>query len=315
VEGKNVNTAAVPQTRTKVKMKSKLHYKTTTTGIIFLIPALALVFYTVFIPAIWNLILSFQNWNGFKVSSWAGLSNYKNAINDETIRLSLYNSLYIAILSSVIAIILGVAMATLIYRLGKKEGAVYRLILFMPSMLPTAIIGLLFTFMFSPEMGLVNQFLKLIGAGSLTQAWLENKHTVLLVIIFVGIWRIAGLTMMLCFAAMQSIPISLFESSRIEGATFTQQWIHIIYPLIKPIIRLAAIFTIVIQFKTYDLVFVMTGGGPGTTSKTIPLQMIDTAFSYSEFGLSAAMGFLLMLVVMLVIFLTNRVLKGEQYEY
>ncbi|QGQ98678.1 sugar ABC transporter permease [Paenibacillus psychroresistens] len=298
-----------------VKARSKLHYKTSITGILFLIPALVMIAYTIFIPTVWNFMLSFQKWDGFKIYKWIGLKNYKDVMADETTRISLYHSVYIAVLSTVVAVIIGVMLAAFIYRLGKKEGAVYRLILFMPSMLPLAIIGLLFSFMFSPEMGLINQFLRLIGAGALATAWLENSHTVLLSIIAVGIWRIAGLTMMLCFAAMQSIPISLFESSKLDGATYFKQWIHIVLPLIKPIIQLSVIFTLVLQFKTYDLVFVMTGGGPGSISKTIPLHMIDTAFTFNEFGASAAMGFLLTIIVMLFIVVFNRILKGEQYEY
>ncbi len=306
--------AAAPR-KIALTSNSKLHYKTALTGILFLLPAAFFVVLTIFVPTVWNFLLSFQEWDGFKKHIWVGLDNYLAVLKDPVTRDSLYNSVYLAVISSFVAVLIGIALAAFVYRLGRKESAVYRLILFMPSMLPLAIIGLLFSFIYNPEMGLINQFLRLVGAGSLANAWLEDLDTVLNAVVIVGIWRIAGLTMMLCFAAMQSIPVSLFESSRLDGAGYGRQFFHIVLPMIKPIIQLAAVFTLIIQYKTYDLVFVMTGGGPGTASKTIPLHMVDTAFTYNEYGISAAMGFLLTLAITISIFVANRLLKGEHYEY
>jgi ABC-type sugar transport system permease subunit len=285
------------------------------TGILFMLPALAFIAFAIFIPTIWNIILSFQEWDGYLHREWVGFQNYIEALQDENVLKSLYNSIYMAVAITIAALVIGIALAGFLYRLGRREGAVYRLILFMPVMLPVAIIGLLFTFMYNPEMGLINQFLRAIGLDSWTRAWLENPQTVLLCIIIVGIWRLTGLTMMLCFAAMQNIPTSLFESSKLDGASYARQFFSIVLPLIKPIIQLSAVFTLVLAFKSYDLVFVMTEGGPGILSRTIPLQMIDTAFTYSEFGYSAAMGFLLTVAVMLIILITNKLLQGPTYEY
>ncbi|NMO97676.1 carbohydrate ABC transporter permease [Paenibacillus lemnae] len=295
--------------------RSSLQRKTTFTGLLFLLPALTFILFSIFIPTVWNFLLSFQEWDGFQQYRWVGMANYVQAFEDRVTRNSLYNSIFIAVISTFFAVVIGIALAALIYRLGRKEGAVYRLILFMPSMLPIAIIGLLFTFMYNPEMGLVNAFLRAIGMDSFAKAWLENKDTVLWSIVIVGIWRIAGLTMMLCFAAIQNIPASLFESARLDGAGFMKQFFQLVLPLIKPIVQLSAVFTLVMQFKTYDLVFVMTQGGPGSASKTIPLHMIDTAFTYNEFGVSAAMGFILTVIVAIIILLTSRLLRGEYYEY
>ncbi|SFT06629.1 carbohydrate ABC transporter permease [Paenibacillus sp. BC26] len=300
---------------TGIRTGRRLHYKTVVTGILFLIPSAVLITFAVFIPTVWNLLLSFQEWDGFLERNWVGFANYKEVFSDELTRSSLYHSVELAVISTLFALLLGVALAAFIFKLGRKEGAVYRLFIFMPTMLPLAIIGLLFAFVYNPEMGLINQFLRLVGGDSLTQAWLENRHTVMASIIVVGIWRIAGLTMMLCFAAMQGIPSSLFESSRLDGAGYGRQFFSIVLPLIRPIVQLSAVFTLVMQFKTYDLVFIMTGGGPGTISKTIPLQMIDTAFNYNEYGLSAAMGFTLTIVVAVFIWITNRLLGGQSYEY
>lgn len=310
------NNTKVTFNETKINIKkSKVYSKVTITGIIFLIPSLVLISFSIFIPVVWNFILSFQEWDGYLSKRWVGLNNYIKFFTSKGEVKILWNSLYLGILSTVFAVIIGVMLAVLIYNLGKKEGSVYRLILFMPVMLPLAIIGLLFSFIYNPEMGLINQFLQLIGLGGLKTAWLENPKTVMNCIVVVGSWRMIGLSMMLSFAAMQSIPDSLLESARIDGASYIRQVFSIILPLIKPIVKIAAVFTLVMSFKTYDLVFVMTGGGPGKISKTIPLEMIDTAFRYNEFGYSAAMGFIATIAVMVVIGAVSKIMGGEQYEY
>jgi ABC-type sugar transport system permease subunit len=120
---------------------------------------------------------------------------------------------------------------------------------------------------------------------------------------------------MLNFAAMQMLPESIFESSRIDGASYSRQFFSLILPLIKPTILMSATYSLVLNFKSYDLVFVMTRGGPGTVSQTVPIDIMKTAFNFNEFGYSAAMGLALCVVVMLVIVAVRRALRGETYEY
>jgi raffinose/stachyose/melibiose transport system permease protein len=285
------------------------------TGIVFLVPSLLFVIFSVYIPFVWNIILSFEKWDGFKKYSWVNLNNYAEILKTQDVFRYMKNSVFLALSSTVISVVLGLILAGLIYQMGKKESAFYRLVFFMPVMLPLAIIGLLFTFVYNPDMGILNNFLKLVGLGSQAKAWLENSNTVMWCISIVDIWSMTGLTMMLCFASMQSLPQSLFESAHLDGAGYIRQFFSIMIPLIKPIIQLSAVFTLVKCFKSYDLVFVMTRGGPGDISTTVPINMLITAFSYSEFGLSAATGVVFSVVILIIVFITKSILKGEQYEY
>jgi raffinose/stachyose/melibiose transport system permease protein len=289
--------------------------KTSITGIVFLIPALIFMVYAVFTPFVWNFILSFQEWDGFLNKKWVLFENYITALKDQLVLKSLYNSVFLAVSITAGSVILGVTAAVFLYKVSKREGPIYRLILFIPVMMPMAVIGLLFTFIYNPTMGIINNFFNLIGLDSFSNAWLEDKRTVMICIAIVGIYRMTGLTMILCYASMQMLPVSLFESCKLDGAGYMRQVFHIILPLIKPIIQLATVYTLATNFKTYDLVFILTGGGPGDTSKTIPINMIETAFNYSKFGYAAAMGVLLTIVVVFVIFIVNKLLGGETYEY
>ena len=121
--------------------------------------------------------------------------------------------------------------------------------------------------------------------------------------------------MMLTFAAMQGVPESLYESARLDGANFVQQMFRITYPLIKPMIMLATINTLGSQFKSYDLIFTMTQGGPADLTVTTPIVMKKTAFIFGSFGSAAAIGVIFTVIVALSIMLVRSVLKGESYEY
>lgn len=282
---------------------------------LFLIPALCFIIYALYVPFVWNGVLSFQEWNGFKEPTWVGLQNYGQFFSDPVALKSLGNSVFLAVVSTLGAIVIGLALAALLYQVKRKEGALYRLIIFLPVMLPAAIVGLLFTFIFNPEMGLLNSLLRLLGMGDFAKAWLEDKDTVMWCIAFVNVWKMSGLTMMLTFASMQMLPASIFESSRLDGATYGKQFFHLILPLIKPTILLSAVYSLAVNFKSYDTVFVMTGGGPGTTSYVTPINMVKTAFKFGEFGYSAAMGIALTAVVILIVVIIRKIFKGEVYEY
>ncbi len=282
---------------------------------LFLVPALLFITYAVYIPFGWNTVLSFQEWNGFSDPKWVGVDNYTNAFTDAIALKSLGNTVFLGLVSTIGAVVIGVLLAALIYQVYRREGAFYRLILFMPVMLPAAIIGLLFVFIFNSEMGLLNSLLRVIALGDLTTAWLENKNTVMWCLAFVNTWKMAGLTMMLSFAAMQMLPASIFESSKLDGATNRRQFFSLILPMIRPTILLAAVYSLAVNFKSYDIVSIMTGGGPGTTSSVVPIYMIKTGFKFGEFGFSAAQGMVLAVTVILIVVIIRRIFRGETYEY
>ncbi len=284
-------------------------------SVVFLLPAYIFLFFAFLIPGIWNMLLSFQEWDGFNEKEFVFLENYKKAFSDALFLRSLRNSVGIAVLTMIGATLLGLLLAMMIYRLGKKEGAFYRLIIFMPSMIPVSIIGLLFTFVFNSDMGLLNQLLRLMGLENFATAWLENASTVLPSIIFVGTWRLLGMPMMLCFVALLEVPSALLEAGKIDGATYRQQMMYILLPLIKPTIGLSMLFVLLNAFKTYDLVYVLTKGGPGNISMTVPIYMQKTAFTYSKFGYSSTMGVLMAAMVIFIVWITKRAMKGESYEF
>ncbi|MCU6797804.1 sugar ABC transporter permease [Paenibacillus sp. WQ 127069] len=286
----------------------------TVLGFVFLAPVLFLILFVSYVPFIWNLILSFQEWDGFLTRNWIGFDNYIHIFADRTALISFYNTTFLGIFITLFSVVIGIMLAALIYQLGNKEGAFYRFALFTPSMVPTTIIAILFTFIYSPE-GVLNQALEAIGLEHLTRVWLGEPETVLPSIVLVDVYKNMGITMMLCFTAMQLIPKSIFEASRMDGIGYMRQFILIVLPLLKPIIQLCVVLSLITAFRTYDSVRILTNGGPGTMSKTVSLYMVDTAFNYNEFGYAASMGALFTGILLLTVLIARRLLGGETYEY
>ncbi|MFD0695935.1 carbohydrate ABC transporter permease [Paenibacillus sp. GCM10027628] len=297
-----------------VKSQS-LNVKTRMLGIAILIPAAFFIAFTMIVPIGWNFVLSFAKWSPLSSIQMVGLDNYIQLFQDTTTLKGFKYSIMIAIVSSLIALLLGLLLALMVYRIGSKEGAVLRLIFFAPNMMPFIVIGLLFAFILSPDMGLINQFFRLIGMTSLEHAWLSEPGLVLWTISVVSGWKGCGGVMMLFYTAMLTIPASMFEAARLEGASYFRQIRIIILPLIMPTIRLVSMLVLIGSFKAYDIVYSMTKGGPGDYSKIVPIQMLDTGFYYNEFGNAAAIGVLFTVLVAVIMFISQKLAKGDVYEY
>lgn len=293
----------------------KLKKRTMRLGFLLLMPAAILLLLFCAIPFCANIYLSFLKWDGFNPATFVGLKNYDTILKNSLTLHAFANSILFAFASTIGAVILGLLFAALLIRLSEREGNFFRSILYSPVMLPTAVVGVMFVFFFNPEMGLLNNFFKLIELESFQHVWLQDKTTAMACLIFVAVWKRAGSVMMIVFAAMQNIPTSLYESSYLDGATYRQQIWKITFPLIKPTITLAAISSLGSQFKSYDLIFSMTQGGPADLTTTVPIVMKKYAFSFGAFGTSAAMGVLFAVVVAVSLIITRWGLRGESYEY
>lgn len=303
-------TALTNQTRNKSSLKSKY----TLIGIFFLLPAIIVYLIFVIIPFIDSLVLSFQSWDGFSERKFIGIGNYVRAFEDGTFLNGIRNSVYLGLFSSIVSVIIGVVLAWLLLYVGRKFGAFFRTILFSPSMIPAVITGLIFSFVFEPDMGILNNLLGVFGLHNLQTAWLTNRATVLNCLLFVSAWKQVGLTMVLCFAGMQSINMSLIESSRLDGANDLKIFTKIIIPLTMPIIQLSAIFALMSGLKIYDTVVALTGGGPARFSIVMPMWILENTFSYNDFGYGAAMSMIFVVIVLIGMILVKKVVRGDSYE-
>lgn len=297
------------------KQKPLLNVRTKWLGIAFLVPALLFIIFTMVVPIGWNAVMSFTTWNGMGDMKAAGWNNYLELFQDPVTLKGFYYSVFIAVISTGIAVLTGLLLALLINKTGRREGAFYRLVFFAPAMMPFVVIGLLFSFILSPDTGLLNRIFQVIGLQSLEHAWLSEPGIVLWTIAVVGGWRFSGFAMMLMYTAIVTLPASMFEAAKLEGMSYFKQIRLIIIPLIMPTISLVTMLMLIISFKTYDVVWAMTKGGPGDFSRTVPVRMLDVAFRYNEFGYAAAISVMLTLLVSLIIYLSQKLTRVSVYEY
>lgn len=284
-------------------------------GFLFLLPAVAIYLLFMAYPLCRTFFLSLTDWTGFGDANMIGLQNFSNIMSDSTFWMSLGNTLYFAIFSAIFSVILGLLLAWLNMYMCRMEGQVFRTIMFSPSMIAPTITGLLFMFIFTEDVGLLNNILNLFGLSNLTTAWLTNPGTVKQVIVIATIWRQFGLTMVLCFAGLQGVNSTLIESARLDGASDFKIFTRILIPLIKPQIEIASMFTMLGGLRIYDSVVSLTAGGPARQTVVLPMWIVENAFTYSKSGYASAMCVLFILVVLIFIILLRLVFRGENYEY
>jgi len=284
-------------------------------GFCFLIPALAAYLLFMGYPLYRTVALSITNWSGFGDPQNIGLVNYQSIFKDKTFLLALKNTIYFAVFSSIFSVLLGLLLAWLNMYMRRMEGQVFRTVMFAPSMIAPTITGLLFLFIFTEDVGMVNNILKAIGLSELTTAWLTNAMTVKQVVVIATVWRQFGLTLVLCYAGLQSIPNELIESARLDGASDGKVFSRILVPLIKPQIELSVMFTMLGGLRIYDSVVSLTGGGPARQTVVLPMWIIENAYTYSKFGYASAMCVVFIAVVLIFIVALRLVFRGENYEY
>lgn len=296
-------------------MKRKKIKKQTWIGILFLMPAVIFLLVFMIIPLVWNFGLSFCSWDGVAEAKFIGLENFKTLLMTKAVSASLKKSIFIALVSTVVAMGLGLIYALFLYRLRKKEQTVFRFIFFSPAMLPLSVVGILFIFVFSSDSGILNSLLGMVGLESLQRPWLGDPDLSLWVIGIVQGWRQGGVIMILVTTAILALPQSLFENGKLEGSNYFDDVRYIILPLIKPSLNLLLSTTLMSGFKTYDMVYAMTKGGPGEMTYTAPMKIVQLGFSYNRYGEAAALGTLLTIVATVFILLARYAMRGEHYEY
>lgn len=299
----------------KQKGRKAVSRKYIALGFAFMLPAVIVYFIFMGYPLYRTFYLSTMKWSGFGSMSFIGIGNYIEIFHDTMFWDSLRNTLYFAVASAIFSVLLGLLMAWLNMYMLRLEGQVFRTIMFSPAMIAPTITGLLFVFIFTEDVGLLNNILRAVGMSEYTTAWLANMSTAKPVIVLATVWRQFGLAMVLCYAGMQGIPDELLESAKLDGAGHCQIFMRILIPLIKPQIEIAAMFNMLGGLRIYDSVVSLTAGGPARQTVVLPMWIIENAFTYSKFGYASAMSVVFIGVVLVFIAILRFIFRGDTYEY
>ena len=275
------------------------------------VPMLIYVFFAL-IPILYNIYISLFDTNLLTPGKFVGLKNYARLLKDTTFLRALRNNIFLVIGSLAAHMGLGLFFANAIFQ--KVKGSIFfQSVFFLPSVICGVAVGLIWTFVYHGNYGLLNAFLKLIGQGDLQQVWLSNKNLALICIIVVVMWQWVGYHVVIQLAAMRNIPQELYEAAQLDGASEWQQFKNITVPLIRPILKVDAVLIITGALKYYDLVAVMTNGGPNHATEVMSTYMYYEAFNVLKFGYSSAIGVVLLILCMSAVMLTNKVFKTENY--
>ena len=283
---------------------------------IFLFVAPAFLLFLVFglAPIFYNFYLSLYRTDLMSPSTFVGLRNYQNLLRDRIFIQSVKNNLLMVVGSLLAHLPLALFFADILFH--KIKGSkFFRSVFFLPCVVCGAAVGLTWSFIYNSEFGIVNRFLQFINLTGLQRQWLSDEKTVIGAIIVVVMWQFVGYHMVIQLAAMRNIPTSLYEAAVIDGASRWKQFTSITFPLIKHILKIDAILIITGSLKYFDLVFVMTRGGPSHASEVLSTYMYYQGFRALRHGYASAIGTVLLILCTVAIILCNVVFRSKPVEY
>ena len=261
------------------------------------------------VPFAHSFWISFHEWDGVTPSRWVGLDNYRRVFTDPQVRETFGHAVVLVGFYAVLPLLLGLFLVALLSRMRVRGIAGFRAILFLPQVVALVAVGVVWRWILAPE-GPLNEGLRAIGLGSLARPWLGDFTWALPSVGLVGTWVTFGLAMVLLVAGVQKIPISLYDAARVDGAGPLREFFVVTLPGLRNEIVVVLVLTTTTALRSFDLVYVMTGGGPGTSTSVPSYRLYTAAFQTGEAGLGAAIGIVLALAIFAVAFGITRL--GER---
>jgi raffinose/stachyose/melibiose transport system permease protein len=275
-------------------------------------PALLVFGVFTLLPLAAGVALSLVTWDGIHAAHWQGLGNYVQVLQDQTFWQALVHNVIYAVGTVVGKIILALVLAVLLNR-ALRGRAVFRTVLFMPVVMSFVVVGLIWSWIYNYNFGLLNAIVGVLGLQAWKQDWLGNASIALGALIVVDIWKWFGFHMVINLAGLQSIPNELYEAARIDGATAWQSFWRVTLPLLKPVTMINVLLATSGAFNVFDLVYVMTEGGPVNATDVAMLHIYTQAFQFYRFGYAAAMSYILLILVGIVSLVLMRMMRQERH--
>jgi ABC-type sugar transport systems, permease components len=285
--------------------------------LVYIVPAFFLYCLGILLPNIIAILMSFVRWNGFTFSfTWTGVDNYVKMFGDPLILKAFLNNMYFAFFTMVFTIAISLIFASIFSNTNIRGISVYKTVYFFPNIMSVVVVSMLWKFMYEPQFGLINAFLKGIGLGDLSHIWLGDLGTVKPALLIPQIWMSVGLYMLIYLAAMLNITKDIYEAAFIDGAGRVIQFFKITIPLMWNIIKITMVYFMANALNSgFALIKIMTNGGPNNESMVLTTYLYQKAFQNSDFGYGASIGtFILVLGLCFYLFI-EKVLKSEDYQY
>lgn len=265
---------------------------------LFILPSLLFLGIFIYMPLVQNFYNSFFDFSVFSpTKEFIGFSTFEKLFADKIIMTALANNIKYAVISVIFQVAFALVLATILEdKLFRRIAPLLRVVYFIPVMISISVIALLFNFIYNPQMGLLNSFLELIGLGNLAVPWLGNATTSIYAVIAMSQWQSIGFITMLFIVAIQKIPKELYEASEIDGAGKIRQFFSITVPQVKEALFVNMLITITGSMLVFNEPYILTNGGPGTSSMTLSVYMYQQGFFKDNMGYASAVATLIFVI-------------------
>jgi raffinose/stachyose/melibiose transport system permease protein len=272
-----------------------------TVGLLFTLPALAIYAAFFLYPFAGSIALSFTDWDGVSAARrFVGLSNYGRLARDPLVWLSLRHNLVWVLIGTAAPIAIGLLLAVLLWSGRTRGQVVFRTAYFMPVVLSPVVVGIIWGWIYSPIFGILNRALRAVGLASVARGWLGDPTWALYAVLATAVWNYFGFCFVILFAGLQNADLELFDASKIDGAGAWRRLVSVILPQLQSVLTMATVYTLIGGFNVFDIVFVMTGGGPANLTELIATYTYKKSFMQNQVGYGASLTMLMTLLSLAV---------------
>ncbi len=281
---------------------------------LWVLPALGLYALFTLVPLASGVWLALLRWDGIAPAEFVGLQNFERMLRDERLASALWHNVQYALGTVAGKIVLSLGLALLLHR-SLRGRAVYRTALFLPVVMSFVVVGILWTWIYNDDFGLVNNLLRSVGLGGLAQDWLGDTRVALWALIAVDIWKWYGFHMVIFLAGLQTIPTELYEAARLDGASRWRQLTSITLPLLRPVMLVNVTLSLLGAMNVFDIPYVMTEGGPANSTNVVALHVYLQAFKFNRLGYGSALSYAIFLLITVIALVQLRLLSRNTAEY
>jgi multiple sugar transport system permease protein len=298
---------AVPPSPSLRRRRSRLARRNALIGWSFILPNFLGFALLTLVPILVLFYMSMTNWNVFGTANWVGLENFQRLVGDGSFRIALFNTLYYSVLHIPLTFVVALGLALLLN--SKLRGvAFFRTAAFFPYITSIVAIAIVWNLLFSPDYGPINEILRAVGFEN-PPGWLTSSDWAMPAVVIVSTWRDMGYYMILFLAGLQTVPRELHEAARMDGANAIQRFFNVTMPSLRPTTFFVTVMLTINSFKIFDLILVMTEGGPGQSTLVLSQFIYTKGFEESQFGYASAASvalFFLCITVTVAQFLANK---------
>ncbi|MCI2048102.1 MAG: sugar ABC transporter permease [Lachnospiraceae bacterium] len=280
------------------RIRVKYRKKEVISGYLFILPSLAIFMVFMIVPIFMGLYISFTDYDGFKKMDFVGVQNYVDMFKDSYFLVSFKNNIFYTLFTVPATLILALLLAVAVNR-GIRGSAVFKTLFFFPYITSMVAVGIIWTLLFNPTVGPINNLLRSFGISN-PPGWLLSTTWALPAVMIVTVWKWMGYYMIIFLAGLQGIPKQLYEAAEVDGAGRVKKFFNITLPLLSPTTFLVLILLIINSFQVFDLINIMTEGGPGRATNVLVYRIYQEGFKYMHFGYASAEAYFLFAIILIV---------------